>query len=143
LDDESFVKNVLIVIHDMKIGGAQKSLLSFYTSMVGALLNVILNFLLIPTPLGALGAAIATFASYFAVFILRALNSRRVLPFDLHTKKLIVNTVILCAQTLAISTRVKGWLLICALLLVFMLLVNLGPILRGVLRVVKNKTGKE
>lgn len=40
--------------------------------MIGAVLNIALNFLLIPSKLGVQGAAIATCASYFVVFVIRA-----------------------------------------------------------------------
>lgn len=50
----------------------KKSILSFWTAMAGAVINLLLNRILIPTPLGIQGAAIATFVSYFAVFLLRS-----------------------------------------------------------------------
>ncbi|MBO5671275.1 MAG: polysaccharide biosynthesis C-terminal domain-containing protein, partial [Clostridia bacterium] len=60
----------------------KKSVLSFVTSMLGAVINIILNLLLIPTPLGVNGAAIATFASYFIVFIIRAINTQKYIRFN-------------------------------------------------------------
>ena len=47
---------------------------SFLTAMLGAVINIVLSFLLIPTSLGVQGAAIATFVSYFAIFVIRAIN---------------------------------------------------------------------
>jgi O-antigen/teichoic acid export membrane protein len=78
----------------------KKSMLSFYTALIGALLNLGLNYLLIPTPLGANGAAIATFASYFVVFIIRAINTKKYMDFKMNLPVLICNTLIVIAQSL-------------------------------------------
>ena len=53
----------------------KRSTLSFTTMAVGAGINVALNFTLIPV-WGVNGAALATFVSYFVVFLLRAVNTR-------------------------------------------------------------------
>ena len=44
-----------------------------------------------------MGASIATFASYFIVYLIRALTMKRFLPFNMYHGKLIVNTVIISA----------------------------------------------
>lgn len=77
----------------------KKSMLSFYTALIGAILNLGLNYLLIPTPLGANGAAIATFASYFVVFIIRAINTKKYMDFKMNLPTLICNTLIVIAQS--------------------------------------------
>ncbi len=76
----------------------KRTRMSLWTSLLGAVVNVGLNILLIPeTGLGwgAMGASIATFASYFLVYGVRALTMKHFLPFDLYHGKLIVNTVLL------------------------------------------------
>ena len=65
----------------------KKSVQSLVTSMIGAGINVILNLILIPTKLGAIGAAIATFFSYFVVFIIRARDTRRFIRFPAVLEK--------------------------------------------------------
>lgn len=72
---------------------------SFLTTMVGAVLNIILNFILIPSPLGVQGAAIATFVSYLLIFVIRAVNVIKYIPFKMYSKTVIINTVILLVQT--------------------------------------------
>ncbi len=47
----------------------KKSLLSFWSAMAGAGINLLLNGILIPSCMGIQGAAAATFTSYFIVFI--------------------------------------------------------------------------
>ena len=75
----------------------KKSALSMLTAMAGALTNIALNFLLIPK-WGAIGAAAATLACYLLVYVIRAINTKKYVSFDLHTLRLIINTVLLSAQ---------------------------------------------
>ena len=70
--------------------------MSLYTALVGAVVNIGLNFLMIPK-WGAMGASVATFASYFVVYAIRALTMKRFLPFNVYHGKLIVNTVLIGA----------------------------------------------
>lgn len=77
----------------------KQSVISFLTAMTGAVINIALNFLLIPTGLAVQGAAIATFISYFAVFIIRAVNSRKYIRFKLYSGSIAANTAIALVQT--------------------------------------------
>ena len=80
----------------------KRTSMSLYTALVGAVLNVGLNLIMIPEwglGWGAMGASIATFASYFTVYAIRALTMKRFLPFNVYHGKLIVNTVLLGAIT--------------------------------------------
>ena len=71
--------------------------MSFLTAFAGAVLNVLLNFLLIPH-WGATGAAFATAASYFVVWILRTINVRRYLKFNLYEGIILLNLLLLSGQ---------------------------------------------
>ena len=78
----------------------KKTYMSLLTSLIGALVNIGLNLLLIPAwgfGWGAMGASIATFASYFLVYLIRAITMKRFLPFDMYHGKLLVNTAIIGA----------------------------------------------
>ena len=80
----------------------KRTSMSLYTALVGAVLNVGLNLIMIPEwglGWGSMGASIATFASYFTVYAIRALTMKRFLPFNVYHGKLIVNTVLLGAIT--------------------------------------------
>lgn len=72
---------------------------SFITSMVGAFANVGLSLLLIPSPLGVQGAAIATFLSYLIMFVIRAVNAKKYIPFNMSSITFALNTLIICVQT--------------------------------------------
>lgn len=104
-----------------------KSGQSFLTAMAGALVNLLLNAALIPG-FGIQGAAVATLASYFVSFVLRAVSARRLIPFRLYTGRLFANMFVLAVQTvfsvreLPMQSVVQG---ICILLLTVL---NVKPI---------------
>lgn len=86
----------------------KKSSASFWTSMVGAGVNIALNLWLIPL-IGIQGAAAATFASCLIVFLIRLVNARQLLPFQLSGKKLALGVAALLIQTVFILMRWPGW----------------------------------
>lgn len=77
---------------------AKKTMGSMLTALVGAGLNIILNLWWIPL-WGGMGASIATFASYFAVFVIRLLTTHRLIPFRREFLRTSVNTLLLCGLT--------------------------------------------
>ena len=72
---------------------------SMVTSLFSGIINVGLNIILIPR-IGLYGPALSTVASYSVVFIIRAMDSRKIIPFDLKIKKIIVNVSLLLAMVL-------------------------------------------
>lgn len=102
----------------------KKTGMSFWTSLIGAVLNIALNIILIPSkgPFGgAIGASIATFVSYFAVFIIRALTMKKFIPFKMYPVKLILNTFFITAIAAAMTawgSEAKGIIVAGALLLI-------------------------
>lgn len=105
----------------------KKSVLSFLTSMAGAVLNIALNWLLIPR-IGVQGAAVATLASYMLSFALRARSTRKLLPFRLYKGRLIVNTAVLCVQIVFIVAQLPGWYVVQAVCPAALLIFNRTPI---------------
>jgi len=78
----------------------KKTSMSLYTSLIGAIVNIGLNMLMIPDwglGWGAMGASVATFASYFLVYVIRAATMGRFMRFNMYHGKLIVNTVLIAA----------------------------------------------
>lgn len=89
------------------------SMHSFLTAIVGAILNVLLNFLLIPT-MGPLGAAVATMASYGAVLVLRLFDVHRIMPFCMHLPRMVLNITLLLGAA-AVMTFAGEWRMLWAL----------------------------
>lgn len=86
----------------------KKSVHSLVTAAVGAGTNILLNILLIPK-YSAMGAAVATFASYFVVMILRSADALRMVKFKLGVPRLVFNTLILGAQCFIMVMEVPQW----------------------------------
>ena len=81
---------------------SKRTVWSMITAVAGAVLNVTLNLLLIPS-MEAMGASIATFASYFAVCILRLITTRRLISFKQEWGRLVVNTLLMGALTAVVT----------------------------------------
>ena len=77
----------------------KKTKRSFATSAFAGIINIILNFALIPS-FGVYGAAAATFISYFVVFFYRLADTRKYIPFEYKMSKIVINTAILIAMAL-------------------------------------------
>lgn len=118
----------------------KQSGISFITAMAGAVINIALNLLLIPSPLGVQGAAIATFLSYFAVFLIRAVNSRKYIPFKLNGKHIAVNTVLIAVQIVFSVLELPLWIPVQAVCLIVLTVINfkfLLPSLKKIFSVIK------
>ena len=114
----------------------KKSVMSMVTSMAGALINVILNFMLIPTR-GAMGAAVATLISYCAVYAIRAYDTKHYVRFKLNTPRLLINAAVLTAQAIIMVCEVKYWVYAQIALLVFMAIFNGKDMLLAIKPVIK------
>lgn len=123
----------------------KKSNISFITAFMGAAINIVLNLLLIPSPLGVQGAAIATVTSYLVVFIIRAVNSQKYIPFSLYGGHITANTVIIFIQAAIMIFSPPYWIPLQLICLVLMAIINykfliacaekvLAPVLRRIKR---------
>lgn len=95
----------------------------------GAVLNLVLNFLLIPK-FGPIAAAFTTFISYLAAFFVRAIDVRRLVPLRLRLLPTAGNLLLLMVQTkLMFSPKTESfWVQLGCFVLI--LLFNLKPMLR-------------
>lgn len=114
----------------------KRSVNSFVTTAIGAVANIVLNIIFIPH-FGVNGAAFATFISYLLVFVLRALDTHRFVRIHMQTPKLILNTVILVAQSLCMIFEVKGWIIIEIVAVLLMIAINLGDMIKRAIKVFK------
>lgn len=114
----------------------KKSMLSMLTAMMGAVVNVVLNFMMIPK-YGAMGAAVATLISYVAVYLLRAYDTAKFLRFPLHHLRLLLNSAVLVVQAVIMLWEGPYWQVAQALLVCFMLLLNGRNLLRTAVRAVR------
>ena len=119
----------------------KRSVRSFITAGVGALTNIVLNFLLIPH-FGAMGAAVATVISYLVAFIIRARDTMKYLRFELCPIKVTVNTLVIVSQTVIMLLELPMWILLQILFVAFMLIFNGREIFKAVMQLAKKILGK-
>lgn len=101
---------------------------SFVTMLLGAGSNLLFNWLLIPD-FGPNGAAFATFASYFLVFIIRTVGTRRYIRINLHPLRMLWTMLLLTGEIALMLAEVSLWPLWCSLLTAAVLFFNFGPLL--------------
>ncbi|MCF2628203.1 oligosaccharide flippase family protein [Fusobacterium mortiferum] len=65
---------------------------AFYTGIFIAILNIILNMILIPT-YGILGACLSNFLSYFLFFIIRKIDSAKLVELKISNKYILFYTI--------------------------------------------------
>ncbi len=85
----------------------KKSVNSMVTSIVAAVVNIVLDILLIPR-LGAYGAAIATMTAYFACFMVRVFDTRSYVKFPISWFKMIVNMIVVGYMAIVAITEPKA-----------------------------------
>ena len=116
----------------------KRSGLSLATMAVGAGVNCVLNFLLIPK-IGVNGAALATFISYLLVFFLRAYNTRGLIRVNFAPLKMAVNFSILTLESLVMLEQLAWWPLWCILLCVLLAVINFRDLLSTVMQVLNRR----
>ena len=101
----------------------KRSDLSLVTMGAGAALNLVLNATCIPV-WGVQGAALATFLSYFFVFCLRIVSTRRIVAMRVPVLLLAVNLAILVLESLLMVLDIPGWPVFTTVLVALSLALN-------------------
>lgn len=92
---------------------------SFYTAFVTCVVNLVLNWILIPE-WGIQGASIATVLSYYVCFWLRIIDARYYVPFKFNAVKSVTNTAglfVMCALTIFQPPLYMLWLVLLTLII--------------------------
>lgn len=119
----------------------KKSINSMITSIIAAVTNIILNFLLIPQ-FGVYGAAIATAAAYFICFVIRILDVRNYIPFKAYHIRTVINTAAICGMALIAVTEPKLTYLWLVLLFALVTLLNFGAVMSTVKKILDRRKPK-
>ena len=120
----------------------KRSVRSLITASAGAISNIVLNFLLIPS-MGAMGAAIATALSYIIAFTIRSIDVRKYICFDMHVARVAINTAVITAQTVIMIAEFKYWIIAELALFAFIAVFNGKEIFETVITVAKKFLGKK
>ena len=86
----------------------EKSIRSTVTAAIAAGINILLNFLLIPS-YGAFGAAIATLASYLVEFLIRQVDATREIRFSANYLTILLYSVFLGAEVYVVTAELPYW----------------------------------
>ena len=118
----------------------KKTVHSFLTAIAGTLANLLLNAILIPIPhVGALGAALATLASYLLVWGLRTWDVPRLLRFRQYLPRQILNFLLLFSLAAVMTFMECGRLLLSLILALIILAVNVADLLHSFAGILKRR----
>lgn len=100
---------------------------SFWSSLAAAVLNLVLNAVLIPN-FGVHGAIAATLASYFGCYLIRIVDTRRLIPFEVSHVRFGANLAILFIMSWLIVAAPSFWILGMVLALLVLVQFNMKPL---------------
>lgn len=118
-----------------KTGGALK------TTIIGALVNVVLNYFLIKA-WGINGAAFATMVSFFVMWIVRAIDTREFIKIKYQYTKMVISLVAIFVQAFVIavgSTYVFMVGLICLVIVIISYNKDVMTIINEIIKVLRRR----
>lgn len=110
---------------------AKKTRFLSYTTILGALINIIFNFILIKY-IGLYGAALATMLGYLVVMILRLIFVQQLVSLHLNWRKIVIAYVVIMIQVFVAYWGNKTFAL--QLLLFMLLIINFKEEIKEILR---------
>lgn len=105
-----------------------------YSTIAGAFVNTILNLILIKE-YGALGAAVATLASYITVYCMRFIWARKVYKFDMNITSDIICFVLLIFESIVIVSNIEYAPILAAIICVAILFIRKNAIVKIVINI--------
>ena len=106
---------------------AKKTKFLFYSTMIGALINVILCILLTKF-LGIFGATIAISLSNFIIWTLRIIDSRKIMKMHINYLNITFQIMLLIIESIVISIQFQYYRLIAISITVIIVLINIKTI---------------
>lgn len=120
----------------------KKSMHSFLTAASGTLLNILLNLALIPV-WGALGAAVATLASYAIVLVLRLLDVPRMIKFRTYPLRFSISVLLLLFSAAAMTVGFRGSIVVTLVLTVLIVAINAPALWKSVWNLLKRRNAEQ
>ena len=129
-----------------------KEYIVIYSAIVGAIINLTLNIILIPT-YSTVGASISTFIAELGVLLMQICLGRKYLPtslFDKHKLLYLVGTMIMCILIIPVIIFIKGyWLQVvvsvvlgCLFYGIYLIIIKDAFIIGTINQLSRNKYGK-
>lgn len=110
----------------------------FITTILGAVVNIILNLLLVPI-LGANGAGISSMFSFFSVFLIRLVDTKKISNMFIDTRHFIINNAFIFAQVYTLFIDNKEISLSTNIILFLIILVNNSQFVLSFFNLIRNK----
>ncbi len=114
---------------------AKKTKFLFYSTAIGAVMNVILSVILIQF-LGVFGATIAAALSYFIIWILRVIDSRKIMKMRVNYLDVIFQMVLLIIEVVVVSAQIQYYKPISLIITVALVLYNSKTLLDYIIKTV-------
>ena len=114
----------------------KKTFQSFLSTAFTAIINIVLNALLIPR-LAGMGGTISSLLSYFFLFMYRAGDTRRFLPVRWKRRRLTITVVLTFVQAILMLLEPPLWLIWQIILFVLVFLLNCRELLVGVKKLLR------
>lgn len=102
---------------------AMKPKMLLVTTIVAAVVNTSVNFALIPS-MGAYGASIATFIGYLSMFLIRIVDTRKIIKLKIYPFKIVAVIALLVIQILFLCFQFKCWAIVNVLIAVLVCMLN-------------------
>ncbi len=115
----------------------KKSIYTLITTMLSAGLNIGLNLMWIPK-YGITGAAFATFVSYFIMFLIRALHTRRYVKIHWKARSFFLSFSLVLVQSTLMMSELPGWIFYEVLLGLCVVVLNVKPVMQSLLKLRKS-----
>lgn len=98
----AFVFNTAASFYGTIYTAAKKTKMLLYSTLAGAGANIVLNYLLIPH-FGGTGAAVATMSSYMFIWVIRVIDSRKLIKIRLQWPKVIACIILLLVEVVLLN----------------------------------------
>ncbi|WP_197068277.1 polysaccharide biosynthesis C-terminal domain-containing protein [Candidatus Soleaferrea massiliensis] len=121
---------------------AKKSRTTMVTTLIGAGMNIGLNFALVPF-FGPNGAAFATFFSFVVVFFIRVIVSRKFIHVDIRPPLFFLNFALVLGQTVLMILEPPGWLIYQMAIFGATAVINFKPIFTNIQNLMQNRKNKQ
>lgn len=100
----------------------KKTGMLFYSTVFGAIANIVLNILLIPR-FGIMTAAYSTLIGFFITWLIRIIHVQTLIKIELNYIKLIISLILLTVQSIVTSCQLKYMYIISIAIIIMQILV--------------------
>lgn len=117
---------------------SMKTKMVFYSTLIGAISNIVLNLILIPI-FGGLGAAVATLISYVLVCVIRMINSRRIMKLYYRKYENLITILLLFVQLIVSVSTLKYEYIYSSIVLILLLIIRKNSVVDVIRLILRRK----